>query len=99
MKWYQYLAAFFAGLFLANAIPHYVNGISGSPFPSPFANPPGFGNSPPLINVLWGAFNLLLGYLLLRYSKTSINNKTSLWILFAGIVCMGVTLSLAFSHR
>ncbi|KAF0138936.1 MAG: hypothetical protein FD122_3609 [Stygiobacter sp.] len=97
MKWYHYIAAFFAGVFLANTVPHYVNGLSGNPFPSPFADPPGFGNSSPLINVLWGAFNLLVGYSLLRYSKLSVNNKTALWVLFAGIICMGVTLSIAFS--
>jgi len=99
MKWYHYIAAFFAGVFLANTVPHYVNGISGNPFPSPFANPPGFGNSSPLINVLWGAFNLFVGYSLLRYSKLSVNNKTSLLALFAGIICMGTILSLAFSQR
>jgi hypothetical protein len=98
MKWYHYIAAFFAGVFLANTVPHYVNGISGNPFPSPFADP-GVGNSSPLINVLWAAFNLFIGYLLLRYSKLSVNNKKSLWVLFAGIICMGVMLSIAFSQR
>jgi len=28
MKWYHYIAAFFAGGFLTNAVPHLVNGIS-----------------------------------------------------------------------
>ena len=36
IKWYHYLAAFFAGFFLANAVPHFVHGVSGDPFPSPF---------------------------------------------------------------
>ena len=99
MKWYHYIAAFFAGVFLANTVPHYVNGISGNPFPSPFADPPGVGNSSPLINVLWGAFNLLIGYSLLRYSKLSVNNKTALWVLFLGIICMGVLLSTTFPQR
>lgn len=98
MKWYNYLAAFLAGLFFANFVPHFVNGISGNPFPSPFADPPGFGNSSPLINVLWGVFNLLLGYTLLRYSKLTTTNKLSLWVFFAGIVSMGITLSQAFSQ-
>ncbi len=57
LKWYNYVASFFSGAFLANSIPHYVQGISGNSFPSPFGNPPGLGNSTPLINVLWGAFN------------------------------------------
>ena len=36
---------FSAGLSSANTIPHLVNGISGSPFQSPFASPPGEGLS------------------------------------------------------
>ncbi len=100
MKWYHYLAAFFAGIFLANAVPHYVNGISGNWFPSPFGNPPGFGKSSPLTNVLWVSFNLFLGYSLLRYSRLSTNNKFSLWVLFFGVICMGILLSTNFpQHR
>ncbi len=47
MSWYHYLACFFAGAFLANAVPHFVQGISGERFPSPFATPPGKGLSSP----------------------------------------------------
>jgi len=43
MHWYNYLADFFAGVFLTNAVPHFTHGISGDRFPSPFANPPGKG--------------------------------------------------------
>ena len=66
MPWYSYLAAFFAGAFLANAVPHFVHGISGDPFPSPFAKPPGKGLSSPTVNVLWALFNLIAGTLLFR---------------------------------
>ena len=48
------------GAFLANTIPHLVNGISGLPFQSPFASPPGQGLSSSTVNVLWGKFNLAL---------------------------------------
>ena len=37
MTWYHYVSYFFAGAFLANAVPHVTNGISGRPFQSPFA--------------------------------------------------------------
>jgi hypothetical protein len=37
MRWYHYVAYFFGGAFLANALPHLGNGISGHPFQSPFA--------------------------------------------------------------
>jgi hypothetical protein len=65
MKWYVFLAYFGAGLFLANGVPHFVNGISGKRFQSPFALPPGVGESPPWVNVLWGTANFVIGILLL----------------------------------
>ena len=37
----------------------------GRPFQSPFAKPPGVGLSSATVNVLWGAVNLVIAYLLL----------------------------------
>src|ERR1700729_1600794 len=65
MRWYHYIAYFFGGAFLANTVPHLVNGISGSSFQSPFASPPGEGLSSSTVNVLWGLFNLTVAYLLI----------------------------------
>ena len=56
---------FFGGAFLANSVPHIVNGISGRAFQSPFAKPPGQGLSSSVVNVLWGFFNLAVAYALL----------------------------------
>src|SRR6202046_5105418 len=64
MPWLALLADFFGGLFLANAIPHLVSGMMGRPFQSPFAKPPGEGLSSSTVNVVWGAFNVAVGYLL-----------------------------------
>src|SRR5580704_5834967 len=64
MPWYHYVSYFFGGAFLANAIPHFVSGTMGRPFQSPFAKPPGEGLSSSIVNVLWGAFNIVVGYLL-----------------------------------
>ena len=61
-----WIADCFGGAFVINAVPHFVNGISGRPFPTPFAHPPGRGNSSPTVNVLWAAFNLVVGYVLLH---------------------------------
>ncbi len=63
-RWNHYLAYFFGGLVLANTLPHLGNGVSGHPFQSPFASPPGEGLSSALINVLWAFFNLVIAYLL-----------------------------------
>ncbi len=65
MPWYQYLAYFVGGMFVANAIPHFVSGMMGRSFQSPFASPSGKGLSSSTVNVLWGASNLALGYLLI----------------------------------
>ena len=47
-----------------NAVPHLVSGVMGRPFQSPFAKPRGEGLSSSTVNVLWGFFNLAVGYLL-----------------------------------
>jgi len=62
MPWSHSVAYFFGGLFGANAIPHLVSGMMGRPFQSPFAQPRGRGLSSSTVNVLWGAFNLAVGY-------------------------------------
>ena len=60
----HYVGWFFGGAFLANAIPHLAMGTTGRPFPTPFASPPGKGNSSPVVNVLWGFANLVAGLVL-----------------------------------
>ncbi len=66
MAWHFYLAQFVSGLLLANGVPHFVQGISGEKFQSPFASPRGVGESSPLVNVVWGFANLAVGLALLR---------------------------------
>ena len=65
MIWYHYVAYFFGTLFLVNTIPHWVSGMMGRPFQTPFASPPGEGLSSSTVNVGWAAFNALVGDLLL----------------------------------
>jgi hypothetical protein len=64
MNWLHLVSYFFAGIFLANAVPHFVSGMMGRPFQTPFATPPGQGLSSSSANVLWGFFNAVVGYLL-----------------------------------
>lgn len=65
MPWHDVAAYFFGGVLLANFAPHFVSGVSGRSFPSPFARPPFRGLSSPSVNVLWGLFNLAVAYALL----------------------------------
>lgn len=99
MKWYHYIACFFAGAFLANFVPHFVQGISGHSFPSPFSNPPGEGLPSPTLNVIWGLINLVVGYVLLKVGKVSQQNKWSLLIFFLGVVGMSILLSIQFAGK
>jgi len=64
MPWLPLVSYFFGGAFLVNAVPHFVSGVMGRPFQSPFAKPPGQGLSSSTVNVLWGFLNLVIGYLL-----------------------------------
>ena len=64
IPWYISLLQFVAGAFLANGVPHFVQGISGARFHTPFASPPGVGESSPVVNVLWGFFNLVIAFAL-----------------------------------
>jgi hypothetical protein len=94
-----YLAHFFAGVFLVNGVPHFVHGISGQAFQSPFARPPGVGESSPIINVLWGSFNFIVGYALLK-SFGGVTLALNLDTLLVVIGALSTALSLSWHfHR
>ncbi len=99
MEWYHYFSGFWAGLFLANFVPHFVLGISGNRFPTPFAKPPGRGLSSPALNVVWALINLLIGYWLLRLGRISFGNDLSLILFFTGICFSSVFLSIRFAGK
>jgi hypothetical protein len=102
MHWYHFVAYFFSGAFLVNAIPHFVSGVIGRSFPSPFASPPGRGLSSPTINVVWGTINLIVGYVLVcRVGEFHIRNLPDMIALGIGGFSMAVMLSRTFGrlHR
>jgi hypothetical protein len=99
VNWYDYIACFFAGMFLANVVPHFVHGISGDRFPTPFAHPHGKGLSSPTVNVVWALLNLVVGYILFRVGKVSQGGDAALIIFFAGIVAISTTLSVRFAKK
>ena len=99
MKWYHHLACFFAGVFLTNALPHFLHGISGDSFPSPFSHPPGKGLSSPTVNVLWGLANFAIGYLLLRAGGFPQPRKGGLVSFFAGVAFLSIMMSVMFAGR
>jgi len=99
VPWYDYIACFFAGMFLANFVPHFVHGISGDRFPSPFAQPPGKGLSSPTVNVVWALFNLVIGYILFRVGNISSGGASALLVFFAGLAAISILLSVRFANK
>ena len=99
MEWYHYLSAFWAGVFFVNTVPHFVSGVSGNRFPSPFAKPPGKGLSSPTLNVVWALINLVIGYCLFRTAKISSENNLALLIFFSGIALMSLWISKYFAAK
>jgi len=99
VNWYRYIACFFAGIFLANVVPHFVHGISGDRFPTPFAHPRGKGLSSPTVNVVWALFNLVVGYILFRVGKVSSGGGSALVTFFGGLVVISTVLSVRFAKK
>ena len=91
-----WVAWFFAGAFLCNALPHLAAGLQGRPFPSPFAKPRGVGLSSPLVNVLWGLFNVVAGLVLLSLQPVSIGLNAPFVVVIVGALAIGVYLALHF---
>jgi len=99
MTWYVYVARFFAGAFLANAIPHFVSGVQGRRFPSPFASPPGKGESSSTVNVVWGTANAVVGYFLLyKVGSFAFDRTGEVMVAAAGGALMAFMLSRAFGQ-
>jgi hypothetical protein len=98
-RWYHDVAYFFGGAFLANAIPHLVNGISGLPFQSPFASPPGQALSSATVNVLWGMFNLVVAYVLAaRVGRFDLRRTRHAGLLGLGALVMALMLARHFGQ-
>ena len=99
MQWYEPFLWFFAGAFLVNAVPHFVQGVSGNRFPTPFANPPGKGLSPPVVNTVWGLANFVVGALLLHAGKITSHGSLAFAIVFAGAAVLSIPMSIHFASR
>ena len=99
MTWLHLVSYFFGGIFLANAIPHYVSGMMGQPFQSPFAKPPGEGLSSSAVNVLWGFFNAVVGYLLVvRVGNFDLRSISDVVALAVGALLISLQLARHFGQ-
>jgi hypothetical protein len=99
MSWLHYIAWFFGGVFVTNAIPHFVSGVMGRPFQSPFAKPPGEGLSSSTVNVLWGFFNLAVGYVLVvRVGDFDLQATADVAAFGLGALLMGLVMARMFGR-
>jgi hypothetical protein len=99
MEWTHYLSYFFGGAFLTNALPHFVSGLMGRPFQSPFAKPPGEGLSSSTVNVLWGFFNLAVGYVLIcRVGNFDLRSTDHIAALGVGVLVISVMMARMFGR-
>ena len=99
MIWYHAIACFFSGIFFANTVPHFVHGISGNRFPTPFAHPPGKGLSSPTVNVVWALLNLVAGYFLFEAGQVWNGGVAALSIFFAGFAAISILMSVEFQKK
>jgi hypothetical protein len=90
---------FFGAAFLTNAVPHFVSGVRGEPFQSPFAKPPGQGLSSSAVNVIWGFLNIIVGYLLVcRVGDFGLRSTADVVAFGLGILAMGLLLARQFGR-
>jgi hypothetical protein len=88
------ISLFFGGGSVANFVPHFVAGIQGRPFRTPFARLRGRKQSSPTLNVLWAAFNLAMAYELIVRVK-SFDLRDLHQAIVAGLGALGASLLLA----
>ena len=99
MDWLCDLAYLFGGAFAANAVPHFVSGMMGRPFQSPFAKPPGRGLSSSTVNVLWGFANFVIAYLLIaRVGKFDPRAADHVTAVGAGVLLSGLLAARVFGR-
>lgn len=93
------IGVFFSGVFSANAVPHFVQGISGNKFPTPFAKPPGQGLSSPLINVCWALVNIAIAWAIVPTGSMGSGHPLGHILFFAGMVLISIPLSIRFQSK
>ena len=99
MNWLHEISYLFGGAFLANAVPHFVSGMMGQSFQSPFAKPPGKGLSSSTVNVLWGFTNFVIAYLLIaRVGDFNIHVADNVIAAGIGVLLLGVFSARSFGQ-
>ena len=93
MPWWYYLVGLFAPLLLVNGLPHFLHGIAGKQFPSPFSGGPGTLDSA-VHNVWWGGGNLIVGGVLLWVVRDGLGDVA----LVVEMIVVGMAFATACGH-
>jgi hypothetical protein len=89
------IALFLAGLFFANGLPHFVNGISGREFHNPSLHRFFPALTSPLFNVIWGLLNFGLMVILLTMAEI-ITPQPEAVLFAAGFTVASIGLAIFF---
>jgi hypothetical protein len=99
MTWLPYASYFLGGIVLGNAVPHFVSGTMGRAFQSPFAHPPGVGLSSALVNTVWSAANVAVGYVLvLRVGMFDLRDTRDAVAFGAGVLAIALFSAYVFGR-
>lgn len=91
--WELYVYCLLAGLFGANGVPHFVKGITGRTFRTPFGK-----NSSATMNVAWGWLNFAAAGILIFYANIHPHLLRALSMVALGALVMGLLLAQTFSQ-
>jgi hypothetical protein len=84
-----YLLFFLAGFFGANAVPHYVKGVTGEKHMTPFAKP-----SSASVNIVWGTANFFAALWLFHWAlQRDYDFGPMALAVAAGILALGLILA------
>lgn len=78
MSYWAYVLFIVAGIFAANGVPHFVKGITGEKFRTPFGV-----SSSAMINVVWGSVNFAVSAIILHYLAIDNHHVIRESVLFA----------------
>jgi hypothetical protein len=100
MPFSAYIAHFIAAAILTNGIPHFISGVCGRPFRTPFVRMTGEATSPPVVNVVWGWANFLVAFVIFaNIGPLYIGTPGDTIFVAAGMLIMGVILATIFGGR
>ncbi len=92
--WQLYVYSFIAGLFGVNAIPHFIKGIFGKTFHTPFGE-----SSSAMVNVIWGWLNFVAAMLLLYWANVHQHLLRAFVMVGLGTLLMSIILANSRSKK